>query len=482
MRRLGGHHFFRFIGEVLLGTSKRGRNHARARRAGAATLAALVFVSNGAFAQELKPHRFTLSECLALADQNAPQLAAMRAQLDMVHSQLEEARWAPYFNWTLQVGGGVLPPITGTPFYTSSTASALSTQVNGGIQPFLRVDLNGNIPIYTFGKIEGTLDAAKAQVRVKEWDVERIRLDLRRDVRRAYYGLMFARDAAYLAEDVRKKLEAATGKMKEKLDRGDKSIDEVDKMRLDFSSDALAARTGDIGKGEKFALAALRFLTGVQSRFDIVDEPLTRIDKPVGHIVRYLTAARLYRPDVNMARAGINGRRALLHVARARMLPDIGLALFGGYGLAPSAVQQDNPWIADNFNRFGAGFAFGLRWSLDILPAAARAHAAESALDEVRAQERAALGWSAVEVENAHATALEAQNREEVWGRAEKRAKEWIATVENAIDLGTKDERHLLEPLQRYVDARFNHMQALMDLNVAAAELGRATGFDEGVP
>ncbi len=447
-----------------------------------AALGTLLFVTANAGetrADDLKPHRYSLDECLAMADKNAPQLSAARAQLAAVHAQLEEARWLPYFNWTMSVGGGILPPIVGTPFYTSSTASALTTQFNSGNQPFLRVDLSGSLPLYTFGKIEAGLDAAKAQVRVKEWDTEKVRLDLRRDVRKAYFGLMFARDAGYLAGEVKKKLEDAIAKVKAKLDKGDKSIDEVDKMRLDFAMDQLQARSGEVGKGETFALGSLRFLTGTQSGFDIFDEPLKRPDRPLAPVVRYLTATRLYRPEVNMARAGISARKALVDLARARMFPDIGLAVGAGYGVAPSAVQQDNPWIGDSFNRFGVGAAVGLRWNLDLLPAAARARLAEAQLDEVRAQERAALGWTAVEVENAHATALEARNREETWARAEKRAKEWIANVETAIDLGTKDERHLFEPLQRYVDARFAHMQALMDLNLAMAELARVSGWED---
>ena len=36
-------------------------------------------------------------------------------------------------------------------------------------------------------------------------------------------------------------------------------------------------------------------LTGVQTAFDIPDEPLKRPDMPVGPVVRYLTAARLFR-------------------------------------------------------------------------------------------------------------------------------------------------------------------------------------------
>src|SRR5215472_15828621 len=66
-------------------------------------------------------HRYTLAECLALADRNHPSLWAARARLAFVHAQLDEAKWTPYFQWTAQAATGVVPPILGTAIYTQST-------------------------------------------------------------------------------------------------------------------------------------------------------------------------------------------------------------------------------------------------------------------------------------------------------------------------------------------------------------------------
>lgn len=96
--------------------------------------------------------------------------------------------------------------------------------------------------------------------------------------------------------------------------------------------------------------------------------------------------------------------------------------------------------------------------------------------------ERYALGGIAVEVEAAYASAVEAQRREEAWGRAEKRARQWISTVQDRIDLGTLDERALTEPLRAYVNAHINHNQALMDVNVTLSDLARVTGWDAVAP
>lgn len=430
----------------------------------------------------IRPHAYTLVECLALAERNHPNLWAARSRLAGVHAQLDEARYTPFSYWSANSTFGVLPQLGGTPFYNAVPRSILNQGIGAGYEPFLQFSVRGNVPLYTFGKIESIKHAAEAQVRVSEWDLEKNRQQIRMDVRRAFYGLMLARDALYIAADVVDKLESAIAGVAKKIEAGDNSVEDADRLRLEIYRDEINARVAEARKGQTFANAALRFLTGVQTAFDIPDEPLKRPDVVLGPVVRYLTAARLFRADVNMARAGVVARKAQVDFARAQLFPNIGLGLGFSYGIAPSATPQNTAWIGDPYNGFGAGFAFGMEWGLDFLPKQARISFAESQLEEARSLERLALGGTAVEVENAHATALEAKAREETWDRAEHRAKRWISSVQDAVDLGTKDERYLIEPLRSYVFARANHIQALMDLNLALSELARVTGWDAAAP
>lgn len=430
----------------------------------------------------IKPRTYTLAECLVLADRNHPNLWSARARLAVVHAQLDEARYTPFSYWSTSAQFGILPPLGGTPFYNAVPRQILNQGIGSDYQPFLTFGLRGNVPIYTFGKIDSIKHAAEAQVRVTQWDMERMRQQIRMDVRRAYFGLMLARDALYIANDILDKLNHAIANVAKKLEANETSVEEADRLRLEIYRDELLSRLAEAKKGAAFSNAALRFLTGVQTAFDIPDEPLRKPDTPLGPVVRYLTAARLFRADVNMARAGVVARRALVDFNRAQLFPNIGLGLGFNYAIAPSATPQNTAWLGDPHNGFGAGFAFGIEWGLDLLPKNARLSMAESQLEEARALERFALGGAAVEVENAYATVVEAKTREENWDRAEHRAKRWISSVQDAIDLGTKDERYMIEPLRAYVFARANHVTALMDVNVALSELARVSGWDAAAP
>lgn len=436
---------------------------------------------------KVRGRSYTLAECLALADRNHPNLWAARARLAWWHAQLEEAKWLPFSQWNASLDLGVLPTIGGIPIYTTAPANIVTAPtIIEGLQPAARATINGTIPLYTFGKITAGREAAAAGVRVNEWDMEKLRQSIRMDVRRAYFGALFARDAGYLVDDVLDKIARAIRGIEKRLAKGDQSVEDIDRLRLSVYRDEILARAGEAKRGETYAMAALRFMTGVETNFDLPDEPLKKPEVALGPVVQYLSAARLFRPDVNMARAGVVARKAQLDLARAMLYPNIGLGLGASYVYAPSATVQNNAWFGDRFNQgvTGIGYYFGVgaRWDLDFMVKQARIGMAESQLEETRALQRMALGGVAVEVENAHGVAVEAKGREEAWARAESRSRQWISTVQDAIDLGTKDERALTEPLRAYVNARINHIYAIMDYSVAMSELARVTGWDAAAP
>ncbi len=431
----------------------------------------------------IRPHAYGLDECLALADRNFPNLWAAHARLAFTHAQLEEARWLPWFQgWSASSVFGVAPPLQGTAIFPQSTLSSRNINALSDLQPFLQFSVSGSLPLYTFGKIESGLHAAEANVRSSEWDMEKVRQQTRMDVRRAFFGLELARDVKYVASDALDRLDKGIQGVKEKIARGDRNVGDVDRLRLEAYKQEITAQALQVPKGEAYALAVLRFLTGIETNFDIVDEPLKRPDRPLVAVAQYLEAARVLRPDINMARAGVVARGALVDLSRARLFPDLNLNLGADFASMPGAVQQENVWASDPFNHFYYYFALGTRWSLDLLPQAARTRQAESQLSESRSLERLALSGAMLEVEKAYADAVEAKGREETLDKSEHLAKEWISIVADHIDLGTGDERALLEPLRAYGNARVQHLYALMDFNIAMSGLALASGWDSAAP
>jgi outer membrane protein TolC len=421
-------------------------------------------------------HGASLARCLELTDRNHPNIWAARARLAKMRGELSEAHSAPYSQFTVTGGLGLAPTLRGNDLYSPNTDVSLSSSMGVG----WRIGVEGVIPLWTFGKISNLWDAAEAQIKVGESDVVKQKLQVRMDVRKAYFGLKLARDSIALLED-------ATGRLDKAIEHLDQAIaagnaDEIDSYKLKTFRYELDGRKAEARRYEGIALASLRFLTGEGNGFDISSEALRASPRQLMPAAEYLQAARVNRPEVNMLRAGLVARQAQVALAQSKYYPDFGLGLSAGWARAPEVSDQLNPFVRDDANYLRYGFALVFRWQLDLLPNAARVEQAQAQLDELRQTERFALGGIGVEVETAYAQVADAVAREKAYGMAEKTAKQWIIAVQQGIEVGTKEDADLSDAARQWAQQRFNHLTAIMDLDVAWSNLALATAWDQLAP
>ncbi len=360
--------------------------------------------------------RGALARCLHLADRNHPQILEARAKLARVRAQLLEAYSAPFSQFRAFGGMSLAPTVRGNNVFSPNTDVSLTSSL--GVA--WRAGIDGVLPLWTFGKITSAWDAAEANVDLHEAEIDVARDTIRFDVRKAYFGLQLARDSLALLRDAEEKIQDAIEDLEEQVaaDEGDP----IDLYKLEVYASELYARKAEAQRFERVALAGLRFYTG-EAKLRIPDIPLRQGRHQLGHLRRYLVAARLYRPEVRMAQAGIEAREAQLRQSRANLFPDIGVALSAGLSAAPEVADQINPFVSDGGNYFHYGVALVAQWKLDIVPRVARIQQAEAQLEEVMALDRKALGGIAAEVEEAYAEAVDWQRRLEVNERARKNPK-----------------------------------------------------------
>jgi outer membrane protein TolC len=416
-----------------------------------------------------------LPRILELADRNHPNIGMARAKLRQAQAQLDEAHFAPFSQFKMTGGVTLAPTIRGGNVFSPNTDVSLTSSL--GVA--WRAGIDGVLPLWTFGKITSLWDAASANVRVNEATIEKERDAVRLEVRRAYYGLQLARDGSLLLKDARSTIDKAIAKLEEQVES--EEGDPIDLLKLQTYSAEIDVREAEAGRYVQQALAGLRFYTGVPN-LDIPDAPLKPPKHELGHVTRYFTAARIYRPEVAMVRAGLSARTAQVHLARAAHFPDIGIGLQAGLSAAPEVADQINPFVSDPGNYFHYGAALVFQWKLDVLPQAARVRFAEAQLEEMRAQERFALGGIGAEVELAYAEVVDWKRRADAYAKAVRYAKRWLVMVQQGIDVGTTPEKDLLEPAKAYATNRFNLLNATMELDLAMAKLAKATGWDAIAP
>lgn len=432
--------------------------------------------SSGAGPQVHVRRAYSLKECLGFAEHNYPRVHEAAAQLARMRAQLWEVRTAPYSGFSATAGMGLAPTVAGTSLYSPNTDATITSSMAMAWQ----IGVSGAVPLWTFGKISSAVDAAQAQVKVGEQNIRKAKNEVRLSVRQSYYGTLLARDALALIDEALTRVDKYLPRVEEKVRAGDG--DDIQLLKLKIHGAELRARRSEAAKQEKIALASLRFLTGVGPDLEVPDQPLRRVAHPLGPVAQYLTAARLFRPEVNMARAGILARRAQLELERARFYPDIALALSASRSYAPEVADQLNPFVRDEANYLRYGFGVVMSWSLDFLPKAARLAQAQAQLEEIRATERYALGGVGVEVETAFAEAEDAGRRLEAYADASRYARQWLVKIQEGIDVGTFEDEDIVDPAKEYALKRFAQMAATLDYNVAMAKLALATGWDVVAP
>lgn len=419
---------------------------------------------------------YTLSECIAFAERNYPRIHEAAAQLARTRAQLWEVRMMPWSGFSTNAGVVLAPTVAGTALYSPNTDAPITSSMALA----WRAGIDGTIPLWTFGKISSGIEAAKAQVKVSAEAVQKAKNEVRLSVRQAFYAVQLARDAQALLDEAVRRIDKYLPRLEERVRSGDG--DDIQLLKLRIHRAELTARQSEAGKQQRIALAGLRFLTGVGPSLDVPDQPI----KPTAHrlmpLARYLTAARLFRPEINMARAGILARRAQYELERARLFPDLALALSASRSYAPEVADQVNPFVRDeaNYTRYAAGLV--MKWNLDFLPRAARMAQASAQLEEVRATEQFALGGVGVEVETAFSEATDAEKRLDAYSEATRYAKQWLVKVQQGIDVGTFEEEDIVDPAKEYALKKFLQMSATMDFNVALARLSLATGWGSLLP
>jgi outer membrane protein TolC len=415
---------------------------------------------------------YTLADCLKLAQRNYPRVLEARARLAKMRAQLDEAHTAPFSEFRLTTGLSMAPTVRGTDLFSPNTDVSLTSDMGLAWE----FGVEGALPLWTFGKITNLWDAAEAQIVVGTHEVRKAQEDVKLTVRRAFYGILLARDSLDLIRDAARRIDTYVERLAKRVAEGDGDDIELHKIRMYRAE--LDARESQARKEERSAVAGLRFLTGVRGAFDVPNEPLRRSRHTLAPLAHYLAAAQLFRPEVNMARAGLAAREAQLRLARSRYYPDIGLGLSWRWRQAPQVTDQRNPFVRDDGNFMGYGAALVLRHKLDFLPQAARAAQAAADLEEMRATHQYALGGIGVEVEQAFEEALDAERRLAAQTEALRQARQWLIKVQQGIEVGTFDDEEIIDPAREYAMRRFSQMSAIFDYNVALAKLAQATGWE----
>ncbi len=405
------------------------------------------------------------------AERTYPGLRAAKARIRAAQAQLDEAWVSPFFQSAVTAGVSIAPEVRGSPILSPDP----QLPFDNPWQPVVGVGVEGVIPVWTFGKLQGARDAARAGIRAAEGDRARVRAQLRYDVRRAYFALQLALDLRQMLDEGLPPMRQAAERLEEQLAEGDPEVGQMDRWRLQAALAEIEAREADARRLEAMSRGALRILTGVRE-VRIPECPMEPAAVDLGPLERYVGSAREDRPEVRMLAAAVRARQASLDVAHAGFFPDLAIAYRFTATWAPGITDQTNPFIIDpaNYTSLSAGLV--LRWSLDLWGNAYRVDRESALLADLRERAEEAAGGIELEVTEAYEAVQAASRQVEAWGRGRRETRAWFIAAAQGREVGAVETRDLVDAVRSYFTARYSHLQAIHDLNTALANLERTSG------
>lgn len=433
-------------------------------------LAAFADPPDGEAAEEAIPVR-DLAALTDAAERAYPGVHAAAARLRAAQAQLDEAWVSPFFQATVTAAVSVAPEATGSPIFSPDSQLPLTNPWH----PVLGLQVQGVIPLFTFGKLPAARDAARAGIRAAESDRGRVRARLHYDLRRAYFGLQLALDLRQMLDEGLPQIRQAAERLEAQIAEGDPEVDPMDRWRLGAALAEIEARSADVQRLEDTARGALHILTDV-SDIRIPPCPMEAVAIELAPLERYAQHASEDRPEVRMLEAAVSARQASVEFTQAGFFPDIALAYSFGTTWAPGITDQTNPFVLDQANYTSVAAGLVMRWSLDLWGNAYRLDRERALLDDMRERSREAARGIELEVTDAYRATQAAQRQVEAWERGHRDSRAWFIAAAQGRELGTVETRDLVDAVRAYFTARYSHLQAIHDLNVALANLERTSG------
>ena len=405
-----------------------------------------------------------LQELLSAAQHVSYDVASAQHRIEAAEAQLSEARISPFFQFTMEAGFAWVPDATGVAGYSNDSRN----QLERGFGPAIQGKVKGAIPLWTFGKLDAARTAASAGVQAAKADLRRVQNKVSFDVRRAYYGLQLALDVQQMISEGLPKLESAQESMEDRLANGDDAdLEPVDGYRLATAVVEIQARASEATMAERSARYALQILTG-NDQLRVPDcpiEPLQYAIKPIAH---YLGLARAGRPELAMLKAATVAKGADLAAKRARFFPDLAL------GLEAEGTHIPGQTAYEHYRPYYVGAAIVARWNLDFWGHHQRAQKTEQEALALSSQRQLAEKGVELEIETRYEALADAQRRMAAWAKGHRTARRWFVSSAQGFEVGTVSAKELIDGISAYFKARYAHLQAIHDHNIAVAALEQA--------
>lgn len=346
------------------------------------------------------------------------------------------------------------------------------------VRPSFMARLNVVQPLTTFGKIGHRERAADAGLAAAEAQTEMTAADVVVELANLYESHLYAKEVLLFVRDVKGVASRAVQETEARLEAGDVDVKRQDLLRLKTA-------LGAAELGENYAQAALsQTREGIRAYLDIdpaaelstKEKYLDPVSEEPTVVEELIALARDHRPEMRALENGIDAYEALAAAERADYYPNLFALVFFSGAYTPDRDFIQSRYVYDPFGHLLIGGAVGAQWNIEWNMATRRAqeqeaeaHRLSSLLEWARAGVPAEVNRHHRDVQRARADLTQLEKTIPV-------TREWVVRATADFSAGLGDSREVTDAVAAYVRMKNNQLDAVYRLNVALAQLAKATG------
>lgn len=325
--------------------------------------------------------------------------------------------------------------------------------------------LSASLPIFTGGKLSGTIKQAKANYQYNEVGVQRTYNEMRSTVTDGYFNMLQADNIQKLSAESVTRLEDHLKNVQAQYDVG--VVAKVDVLRSQVELANAKQTLIQAENAYQVSEANMNKIVGLPMDTNLKLDNLlvyNAYDKNMDDCLAY---AAEHRPELMQAKYGVDAAKGALMVARSGHMPQV----------AVSATQQwsDSSWPGDDNGKWGVGVNVSMN-VFDTGVTLSKIHGAEADLKKAEETYRNTVDSVNLDVRSNYLGLREAEKRISTTKLAVEQADEdyRIAQLRYMSGVGTNTD--VLDAQVALTQAKTNYTQALYDYNTSKTALETSIG------
>lgn len=325
--------------------------------------------------------------------------------------------------------------------------------------------ISASIPLYTGGKLSGTIEQAVQDYRSSQYGVSEAYQEVKLSATDAFFTVLQTKDALELSQESVTRLQAHLDNVQAQYDVG--VVAKIDVLRSDVElADAEQTRI-KAENAYNLALASLNNVIGLPLATEVEVTEKLAYEEYTNTLDNCILFALANRPELFQAEASVESAKAGVKVARAGYMPQV--------SASASNAWSDNNWPGDDNENWGVGIGLSIN-VFDSGVTAAKVNAAKATLVKAEETYRQTKDSIQLDVRSNYLNLREAEKRIATSKVAVASAEEDynIAQVRYRAGVGTNLD--VMDAQVALTEAQNNYIQALYDYNTSGAALEKSMG------